>query len=194
MDAFLLVVFSYLLGSVLFGEIVAKLKNVDIRSVGSGNVGATNVARALGKKYATLVFLLDMLKGFLPIVLSRLYFGLDSWTTFFVGVAAVLGHMYPVFSGFRGGKGVASAFGVLLGISPLIAMLTLLFWFFVFRWKGYVSLASLLAQPFAVVALLLSDLPFKLFLMSLVIGSLIVYKHRSNIQRLMEGKELSFKK
>lgn len=194
MDSLLLIVFSYLLGSLLFGQIIAKWKNVDIRSVGSGNVGATNVARALGKKYAILVFLLDAFKGALPILLARLYFGLDSWTTALVGISAVLGHMYSVFDNFRGGKGVATAFGVLLAISPLIAILTLTFWFFVFKLKGYVSLASILSQPFAIVALLFSDAPGKIILMGIIIGALVIYKHKENIVRLMEGKELGFKR
>ncbi len=193
MDALLLVLFSYLLGSVLFGDWIARSKGVDLRSVGSGNVGATNVGRALGKKYAVLVFFLDMFKGLFPMLLARLYFGLDTWTTFFVGLFAVLGHTYSVFSSFKGGKGVATSFGVLLGVSPLIALLTLLFWFFVFKLKGYVSLASLSSLAFASLLLLLSGLPFKVFLMALAISLLVAYKHRDNISRLIQGKELSFK-
>ncbi len=194
MDSLLLIIFSYLLGSILFGEVIAKWKGVNIRSVGSGNVGATNVARVLGKRYAFIVFLLDTFKGLLPILLSRLYFGLDSWTTFFVGIAAVLGHMYSVFGNFKGGKGVATAFGILLGISPLVAILTLMFWFFVFKLKGYVSLASILSQPFAVVVLFLSQVPGKIVLMAILIGSFVIYKHRENIKRLMEGTELGFRR
>ncbi len=193
MDALLLVIFAYLLGSVLFGEVIAKSKGIDLRSVGSGNVGATNVGRVLGKGYAFLVFLLDLFKGFFPVFLSRFYFGLDSWTTFFVGLFAFLGHLYPVFYGFRGGKGVATAFGVLLGVSPSMAILSLLVWLAVFKLKGYVSLASLSACALAV-ALSLFLLPFKFFLMSFVIGVFIFYKHRENIKRLLEGTELGFRK
>ncbi len=193
MDALLLVIFAYLLGSVLFGEVIAKSKGIDLRSVGSGNVGATNVGRVLGKRYAFLVFLLDLFKGFFPVLLSRFYFGFDSWTTFFVGLFAFLGHLYPVFYGFRGGKGVATAFGVLLGVSPSMAILSLLVWLAVFKLKGYVSLASLSACALAV-ALSLFLLPFKFFLMSFVIGVFIFYKHRENIKRLLEGTELGFRK
>jgi glycerol-3-phosphate acyltransferase PlsY len=132
MDALLLVVFAYLLGSVLFGEVVAKSKGIDLRTVGSGNVGATNVGRTLGKKYALLVFLLDLFKGFFPILLSRFYFGLDSWTTFFVGLFAFLGHLYPIFHGFRGGQrrsnrlwGAFGRFSLLSHSFPL----GLAFWF-----------------------------------------------------------------
>ena len=193
MDSLLLVIFSYLLGSVLFGELIAKSKGVDLRAVGSGNIGATNVGRVLGKRYAVIVFFLDMLKGLLPIVLARFYFGTDSWTTVFVGIFAVLGHMYPVFSNFRGGKGVATAFGVLLGLSPLIAIITIIFWFMVFKLKGYVSLASMSALAFASIAILFSDMPIKVFIMALVLSLLIAYKHRENISRLLQGKEYSFK-
>ncbi|RMH07236.1 MAG: glycerol-3-phosphate 1-O-acyltransferase [Aquificota bacterium] len=194
MDSFLLVLFAYLYGSVLFGEHIARAKGIDIRSVGSGNVGATNVGRALGKKYAFLVFLLDFSKGLVPIVLSRLYFGLDSWTTFFTGLASLLGHMYPVFHGFKGGKGVATAFGVLTGLSPLSAVLSMLVWGLIFRWKGIVSLASLSATTFAFLFLLLSGYPFKLLLMAFLMAVLITYKHRENIKRLLEGTEYTFKR
>ncbi|ADC88829.1 protein of unknown function DUF205 [Thermocrinis albus DSM 14484] len=189
MDSILLVLLAYLYGSVLFGEHIAKWKGVDIRSVGSGNVGATNVARALGKKYALLVFLLDMSKGLVPVWLARFYMGIDSWTVFLVGVASVLGHMYPIFHNWKGGKGVATAFGVLLGISPFLAFLTLLVWLMVFKWKGYVSLASLTACVFAVVFSLFF-MPAKIFLLALVITVLIFYRHKDNIKRLMEGREL----
>jgi len=117
MEKLLLTVFAYLLGSVLFGNIVAKLKGVNLREVGSGNVGATNVSRALGKKFGVLVFFLDMLKGFIPTALAVNFYGIESKAVMFVGVASVLGHMFSVFDNFRGGKGVATAFGVILAIS-----------------------------------------------------------------------------
>ncbi len=194
MDKVLLVLFAYLYGSVLFGEHIARAKGVDIRSVGSGNVGATNVGRALGKRYALLVFFLDFSKGLLPMVLARLYFGIEDWTAFFVGLASLLGHMYPVFHGFKGGKGVATAFGALTAVSPLIAVLSIALWGLVFRWKGIVSLASLSASAFAVFLLILSDYPSKIFLMALFMFLLILYRHRENLIRLVEGKEYSFKR
>ncbi len=193
MDSMLLVIFAYLYGSVLFGEHIARSKGVDIRSVGSGNVGATNVGRALGKKYAVLVFLLDFSKGLIPMLLARLYFGLESWTAFFVGLASLLGHMYPVFHNFKGGKGVATAFGTLTALSPLIAVLSIAFWGLIFRWKGIVSVASLSASSLAVLLLPLSGYPFKIFLMALLMFLLILYRHKENIARLMEGKEHSFR-
>ncbi|MDW8031941.1 MAG: glycerol-3-phosphate 1-O-acyltransferase PlsY [Aquificaceae bacterium] len=193
MDSLLLILFAYLYGSLLFGEHVARWKGVDIRSVGSGNVGATNVGRALGKKYAFVVFLLDFSKGLVPMLLARLYFGLESWTTFFVGLASLLGHMYPFFHGFKGGKGVATAFGTLTALSPLTAFLSITLWGFLFRWKGIVSIASLGASAFAVVFLLLSGYPFRMFLMGLFMFLFILYRHRDNIRRLMEGRELTFR-
>ncbi|MEJ5339333.1 MAG: glycerol-3-phosphate 1-O-acyltransferase PlsY [Aquificaceae bacterium] len=193
MDSVLLVLFAYLYGSVLFGEHIAKAKGIDIRSVGSGNVGATNVGRALGKKYALLVFLLDFSKGLLPMFLARLYFGLESWTAFFVGLASLLGHMYPVFHNFRGGKGVATAFGTLTAISPFIAIVSLAFWGLIFRWKGIVSLASLSASALAVFLLLFSGYPLRILLMALLMFFFVLYRHRENLIRLMEGREHSFK-
>jgi len=193
MDSILLILFAYLLGSVLFGELIANKKGLDLRSVGSGNVGATNVSRALGKKYGVLVFFLDFLKGLFPVILSRIYFGLESWTTGFVGLASFLGHLYPFFHKFRGGKGVATAFGVLFGISPTIALFSLLVWFLLFKLKGYVSLASLGATGFAFILSLIM-LNFKLIFMVFFITLLIVYKHRDNIKRLLEGSELGFRR
>lgn len=193
MDVFLLVLFAYLYGSVLFGEHIARLKGVDIRSVGSGNVGATNVARALGKKYALIVFFLDFSKGLIPMLLSRLYFGLESWATFFVGMASLLGHMYPIFHSFRGGKGVATAFGTLTILSPLTALLSIAFWGLIFKWKRIVSIASLSSSLFATFLLLLQGYPKNVLLLSLLMTLLIFYSHRENIVRLLEGKEHRFR-
>ncbi len=194
MDSVLLIIFAYLLGSILFGEHIAKRKGIDLRTVGSGNVGATNVGRVLGKKYALLVFFLDMLKGLFPMLLARLYFGLDSWTTSLVGVASFLGHLYPAFHGFKGGKGVATAFGVLFGISPLASSLCLVLWFLVFKLKGYVSFASLSSSAFAPILLLIIGYPIKIFLAALFIALFILYKHRDNINRLLMGQEHRFSK
>ncbi|MFN3813564.1 MAG: glycerol-3-phosphate 1-O-acyltransferase PlsY [Aquificaceae bacterium] len=194
MDSVLLVIFAYLFGSILFGEHMARRKGIDLRTVGSGNVGATNVGRILGKKYAFLVFFLDVLKGLFPMLLARLYFGLDSWTASMVGIASFLGHLYPFFHGFKGGKGVATAFGVLLGISPLVSSICLVLWLLVFRLKGYVSLASLSSSAFAPFLLLILGYPVKIFLTALFMASFILYRHRDNINRLLMGQEHRFSK
>ncbi|QWK20639.1 MAG: glycerol-3-phosphate 1-O-acyltransferase PlsY [Hydrogenobacter thermophilus] len=193
MDSLLLILFAYLLGSVLFGEHIARAKGVDIRSVGSGNVGATNVGRALGIKYAVLVFLLDTLKGLFPTLLAKLYFGIDSWTLVFVGIASVIGHVFPIFHSFKGGKAVATSLGVLMGLSPLAGIVCLIIWYAVFKLKGYVSLASLTASASAPLLLLIFGYPFKVLLMSFVIVFLVFCRHRDNIARLLEGREHSFK-
>ena len=190
MGSVLLVTIAYLLGSVLFGDLVARLKGVNLREVGSGNVGATNVSRALGKKFGVLVFFLDMLKGFLPTVLAVKLYGIGSWTVFFVGLASVLGHMFPIFHSFKGGKGVATAFGVILAVSFKMALLLLILWAGVLYWRRYVSLASIVASASAPFLLLLAGYPFHIFLMGVIIACLIVFKHKSNIERLISGQEL----
>ncbi len=189
MEKLLLVLFAYLLGSVLFGDIIARLKGVNLREVGSGNVGATNVSRALGKKFGVLVFFLDMLKGFIPTYLALSFYGIESKAVLFVGVASVLGHMFSIFDGFRGGKGVATAFGVVLAISFKLALLMLLVWGAVLYKKRFVSLASITASAVSPILFLIGGYPFHLFLMALVIAGLIIYKHRPNIERLLSGQE-----
>ena len=190
MDKLFLVILAYILGSVLFGEIIARLKGVNLREVGSGNVGATNVSRALGKRFGVLVFILDMLKGFLPTSLAVGIYGIGSWVVFFVGIASVLGHMFSIFSGFKGGKGVATAFGVILAVSFKMALLLLILWAGVLYWRRYVSLASIVASASAPFLLLLAGYPFHIFLMGVIIACLIVFKHKSNIERLISGQEL----
>ncbi len=189
MLGFLIFLLSYVLGSVIFGEIIARIKGVNLREVGSGNVGATNVSRALGKKYGVLVFLLDMVKGFIPTSIAVKLFGVSSiWTTL-TGIGAVLGHMYPVFFGFKGGKGVATAFGILLSVSPKVALLSFLVWLMVVFLTRYVSLGSIAASISAVFFLAVSSMPSNVCFMAFVITFLILYRHRDNILRLLSGTE-----
>ncbi|WP_461829067.1 glycerol-3-phosphate 1-O-acyltransferase PlsY [Aquifex sp.] len=185
----LIVLLSYLLGSITFGEIVARIKGVNLREVGSGNVGATNVSRALGKKFGVLVFFLDMLKGFIPTALAVKLFGLNSLWVTLTGLGAVLGHMFPIFFRFRGGKGVATAFGVLLAVSPKVALFSLLVWALVVFFTRYVSLASISASVSSVLFLIVDEAPSNICFMAFVITSLIIYKHRDNISRLLSGTE-----
>ena len=192
MKALLLVIFAYLFGSVIFGEVIARLKGVDLRRVGSGNVGATNVTRALGKKYGVLVFFLDFLKGFIPTLIAVNSFSIHSWVLTFTGIASVLGHMYPLFFGFRGGKGVATAFGVIFAISTQVALLSFLVWLGIFLWKRYVSLASITATVFTFLFLFIAGYPVNVLFMALVIGALVIYRHRENIERLLTGTEHRF--
>jgi len=181
---------AFLLGAIPFGYIIAKLKGVDIRKHGSGNVGATNVARVLGKKYGVAVYILDFLKGYIPTAIAVSLYGTDSWITVAVGLSAVLGHMFSPFLNWRGGKGVATASGVLFGLSPLLGLLVLALWFAVFRASGYVSLGSLVAALGAVYLVGMLGYPFPVLALVLLVAVLILVKHKSNVQRLLEGKEL----
>ena len=189
MGKLILVLFAYFLGSLLFGQIIANRKGIDLRKIGSGNVGATNVGRALGKKYGILVFILDMFKGFLPTALAVSLYGLESKVTAVVGIASVLGHMFSIFDGFKGGKGVATAFGVLLALSFKVALLSLAVWVALLYLRRYVSLASVGTSLIATVLIAIGDFPFHIFLMSAVISGLIIYKHRDNLRRIVEGTE-----
>jgi len=184
----LLPLLAYLSGSLLFGELLARLKGVDLRRVGSGNVGATNVSRVLGKKAGALVFLLDALKGFIPVKLALHLCGLG-WCTALSALFAVLGHMYPLFFRFKGGKGVATAFGVLFALYPSVALLTALFWLAVVLKTRTVSLASLSSSLFALLLIALKEPPPSLFASFILVTLLIFYRHRDNVLRLLEGKE-----
>ena len=186
----LLILISFFLGSIPFGYLLGLLKGVDIRRHGSGNVGATNVARVLGKKYGVIVYILDFLKGFIPTFLAAKLFGIDSWITALVGLAAVLGHMFSPFLGFRGGKGVATASGVLFGISPLLGFIVLAVWFLTFKRSGYVSLGSIIAALFSIFLVGVLNYPFPIKFLVTITAVLILVKHKSNLGRLMEGREL----
>lgn len=191
---FLLIAFAYLLGSVPTGVILAKaFSDVDPRTQGSRNIGATNVFRTAGKKLGVLTLLGDTIKGFLPVILARGC--LDSH--FWVGAAALaafIGHLYPIFLRFKGGKGIATGLGAFLALAPLPAILScLVFAAVVYRWR-YISLGSLSAT--AAFPIFLAWLnPHRVYLpFALAIGALIFYRHRENIERLRAGKESEFGK
>jgi len=185
------VLFSYLLGAIPFGLLFTKLfSNIDVRTVGSGNIGATNVLRAAGKKAAILTLLADILKGFLPVLIVHLLINNDV-TTVLTGAAAILGHNFPVYLRFKGGKGVATSLGVVLAISPWIGLVSLLAWgVAAFLWK-YSSLSALVA--FACYPLLTfftakpDSKPQEA--LSIFIFGMIYYRHRENIKRLIAGTE-----
>jgi len=207
----LLIPVAYLLGSVPFGLMVGKAKGVDPRTAGSGNIGATNVGRLLGRKFFAIVFLLDLLKGLLPMlaaaaVLRRTgdprWFGPGTYTLWFaVGMAAIVGHMFSVFLGFKGGKGVATSAGVVLGLFPYFTVpgaVALAVWFVVFKLKRYVSLASMVAAVAFPVLYVIVGLwrgwpvfggQWPLLAFAVLVAVMIVYKHRSNIARLRAGTE-----
>ena len=187
----LAVVISYLVGSVPFGLLLGKhYANIDVRRTGSGNIGATNVLRAAGKKAAALTLVADAIKGLVPVLIVRLLFK-DDLTTSVCGAAAILGHNFPIYLGFKGGKGVATSFGVVLAISPVIGAICLLTWLAAaLLWK-YSSLWALLA--FAAYPLMTflfySSLSKPYAVLSLFVFGMIYYRHRENIKRLLTGTE-----
>jgi acyl-phosphate glycerol-3-phosphate acyltransferase len=190
---FLLSVFGYLLGSILFAKIVASYKGIDITSVGSKSAGATNVTRTLGKKYGALVFLLDAFKGFLIAILDRFYIDPSSLWFGIVMVSPVIGHIYSYRADFKGGKGVATAFGVVFGISPLLALKMFLVWAVVFYLFRYVSLASITSVLLGYFLFLEGDFTISQKLGAGLIAFLILYKHKDNVFRLLNKEEYRFK-
>ena len=191
---------SYLAGSFPTSIIVARLfKGIDIRDHGSGNAGATNVFRIVGWQAALIVVIVDIGKGTLATVLiSQLRLGTTpdiypSLFQIFAGVSAIIGHSYPIFAGFRGGKGVATGAGMVMGLFPLIFLICLAVFIIIVMLTGLVSLASMTAAvtlPICVYLILgVADLPLIIF--SIVIPLFIIYTHRENIQRLIKGEEKS---
>jgi glycerol-3-phosphate acyltransferase PlsY len=189
----ILVICAYLIGSIPTGLLLAKaFGGVDIRSEGSGNIGATNVYRTMGRKVGLLTLLGDCMKGVIPVVAAK-SLGLPVAWVALVGLSAFLGHVYTIFLGFKGGKGVATALGVFLAASPWAVLAVLvIFSLVLYKW-GYVSLASITAAALmpSLVALLYKQ-P-SLVGMTLVIAALVIFKHRENIQRLKAGTENKFK-
>jgi glycerol-3-phosphate acyltransferase PlsY len=189
---------SYLVGSLSFAVIVSRLMGLnDPRSYGSKNPGATNVLRSGSKKAAILTLLLDALKGWLPVALVLAYgpeYGLGPQVAALAGLAAFLGHLYPVFFGFAGGKGVATAVGVVIGVHGLLALATVLTFAIVVYFSRYVSLASMVAAVFAPVFYLFGDgvawqASASEVLSLAVMALLLVWRHRENINRLLAGTE-----
>ena len=239
MQLWLCPLFAFLLGSIPFGLLIAKAKGIDIRQHGSGNIGATNVLRVVGKKYGITCLLLDALKGFIPVFLAvnliriagrnqQLQIdGLESWAVvmpaskamlvqslqILTGLAAILGHNYSPWVGFRGGKGIATSAGVIIGLAPAVIVLLIIVWGVVFAISRYVSVASIVAA--ACLPLIVhmgsrfhhvnndKSLPTlweagtwnkPLLIFSIVIAILAIWKHRGNIQRLRQGTENRFQR
>jgi len=187
-----LIIIAYFLGAIPTGLLLAKAAGVDIRSSGSGNIGATNVYRTLGRSVGVMTLLGDCLKGLLPVLVARKLGLADHWIAA-VGLAAFLGHVYTVFLCFKGGKGVATALGVFLGVSPLSVAGALLI-FVAIVWKTrYISLGSITAAAVMPGLVAVLDGRPPLVLMSVLIAALVVWKHRENIQRLRAGVENRFK-
>jgi glycerol-3-phosphate acyltransferase PlsY len=187
-----LVIAAYLIGSIPTGLLLGKVFGVDIRTTGSGNIGATNVYRTLGRKVGVMTLVGDCLKGLIPVLVAK-QMGLPDLGIALVGLAAFLGHVYTVFLGFKGGKGVATALGVFLGLSPLSVLLTLaVFVLVLFKWR-YVSLGSIVAAAAMPVFVAAIDRRLSIVVVTLLVAVLVIWKHRENIKRLRAGSESKFK-
>ena len=184
---------AYLIGSLSFAVIVSRAMGLnDPRTYGSGNPGATNVLRSGNKAAAVLTLLLDALKGFVPVVLVDQFgsrFGLGEGTVALVALAAFLGHLWPVFFRFQGGKGVATAAGVLLGLNPWLGLATLATWVIIAAFFRYSSLAAIVAAVFAPFYQLLIWGGGPAAISVAVMGLLLVWRHSANIQKLLKGTE-----
>lgn len=208
----LAIVVAYLIGSIPFGFLLGIFKGVDIRQHGSGNIGATNTMRVLGKRLGLVAFVLDVAKGAVPVlvwgyIISASRRGdlpsMEAFKWLLVGVATVAGHMFPVYLRFKGGKGVATGFGMFLGFWPWVtpaALVALAVWIICLKLTRYVSVSSIAAAcalPLAIIGFIIAPWPaettigggWPFVLIAALIAALVVYKHRSNLKRLSEGTE-----
>jgi len=186
---------AYLIGATPTSYLAGKLgRGIDLREHGSKNLGATNVYRVLGWRYAVPVALIDMAKGIVPVAILGPWSNGPGWFMVALGLAAVLGHMYSPYVRFKGGKGVATAAGMFLALAPLAIVLSMLVWTATLWLSGYVSVASLAAAvPFPLwVRLTVPRQPYTLCA-SVILALLIVYAHRANIRRLRDGTENRFR-
>jgi len=184
-----LVPLGYVSGSIPFGLLIAKAsKGVDVRGIGSGNIGATNVLRAAGKGAAALTLALDMLKGWAPVALGRVVGASDALVAG-VALAAFLGHLYPIFLRFRGGKGVATFLGVLLALLPTVAFMAVGVWLLVAAVFRYSSLAALVAAAASPLLVWLLDGRRDFVALAVVLSGFILIRHRENMRRLLAGEE-----
>ena len=190
-------VISYLIGSINSSILISKaVTGKDIRTSGSGNAGATNMLRTMGKKYAVITLVIDILKGVVALLLAKLAINLGAYTsaTYIAGVAVVLGHNFPVFFGFKGGKGVATSLGVVLLLDWKIGLITLVVALVVMAISKYVSLGSITAavvfMVLQIVAMAVTDaFDIARLICVLILGGLLIIRHRANIARLANGTE-----
>jgi glycerol-3-phosphate acyltransferase PlsY len=206
----ILIIASYLVGAIPFGLLIAKAHGIDIRTVGSGNIGATNVSRALGKKWAYLCFVLDVLKGLIPMLAAMSILPAELtitkiWLWLAVGAAAILGHVFPVYLKFKGGKGVATSLGVVLGLWPfytVVGLITFVIWVAVVKIWRYISLGSivgaivfplLLAAAICIIPEWRFAALWPLLAAAIALGAILIIRHKDNIKRLLAGTENKIK-
>ena len=203
--AALIFVSAYFLGSIPFGHLIARSRGIDIRAHGSRNIGATNVWRVLGRKWGLMTFFADVAKGFFAVILAFFLAGAfpgafrDAGFAGIIGaIGCIIGHNFPIWLKFRGGKGVATSLGVIIGMMPLASAIVFAIWLLIFRVTRYVSLASIVAAmalPVVVIALLFLPGPrtgWANFYFACAAALLVIARHRGNIQRLLAGTENRF--
>ena len=185
-----ILVSAYLLGSVPFGLLIVKnFCGIDIRSVGSGNIGATNVLRAAGPKLAAVVFAMDVVKGLIPTLAAKQLFPGEAWIIVATGMVAIMGHTLSIFLRFKGGKGVATGLGVIIGLDPRIAGIGFGIWLLIVAITKYVSLASIIAAVSITTMMRLFHQHIAYQIVVTFVAAFVIFKHRSNMVRLIQGKE-----
>lgn len=188
MSGILFVLFGYLLGSIPTGLLAGRIYGVDVRKSGSGNIGMANVLRTAGKPAALLTMLGDMLKGFLPVILARALTD-NTWLVAAVALASVVGHCWPVFLRFKGGKGVATGAGTAIGLAPLVGLGIFAFWWVVVLLSRYTSLGAIAVMLVSPVVFILTGQPWPYVLHTVVGGALVLWRHRENARSLLKGTE-----
>jgi acyl phosphate:glycerol-3-phosphate acyltransferase len=190
MKILLVILVSYILGSIPFGYIISKMKGIDITKLGSGNIGATNVGRFLGKPYFFIVLFLDAIKGFIPTILFKLLFGLEYGIL--AGLFSVIGHSYSIFMKFKGGKGVATGLGVSIALIPIETIIGFGVWFLVLMIFKIMALASIISAVSVFIVVLFLEKSSLIKIVCGIIAVLIVLRHKSNIERIIKGTEPKF--
>jgi glycerol-3-phosphate acyltransferase PlsY len=188
---------AFLVGSFPSGKIIAWfVAHIDITKKGSGNIGATNVARELGIKWGLMTLVLDILKGLIPVLISHQLFRENETAVLYIGLFALMGHQFSIFQKFKGGKGVATALGVYLGLSSIslisCVIALIVFVITVYKWD-FISLGSMAASLAIPILLIIFGKPWPIFTGSFGMAALIIFKHRDNIQRLAKGEERKWK-
>lgn len=188
----ILFLFAFFFGSIPWGYIIGKLKGIDLRQVGSGNIGTTNVLRAIGKKEALITLLLDISKGVIPVLVVKMIpsYGDNLFLIGLAGVFSILGHCYTPFLKFKGGKGVATAIGVLLAYMPLAGLITILIWIITFKISKISSLSALISFALLPINVYLLNYPEEIKLFAFLFTAVIYLRHIQNIKRLLTGSEL----
>ncbi len=184
----ILAIISYLCGTIPFGLFFSKIKGIDLRSQGSGNIGATNVWRVMGWKYGAVVFFLDAFKGAVPTALS-LSMSEYPYIHILIGILAIVGHSLPVFTKFKGGKGVATAVGVIFALAPNVALILLGFGLTMIMLTRYVAPVSILCALLAPILFKLLDYPNEYTVVMMIVAIFVIFRHKDNIKRMIHGTE-----